>query len=78
MTTVEEMCADVQKYGCSELVVWLCFNSITAEQAKVIGECMNAASDNDLRGLWRGLQKNTKNLILVHPLVEKEMIRRWP
>jgi len=72
--TVEEMCANVQKFGCSELVDWLKANVPDAEQAKELAAYMHMSSDDVFLDLWGKF--NWQQAYVMHPLVGDELMFR--
>lgn len=75
MTIVNELCASGDV---SEIKTWLetIGNILLEEQGLVLGTFMNSQTDNlVILSLWRSLQRQVPNLIIVHPHVTETMLR---
>jgi len=72
-TTFEQAHAD----GVEAVGTWLQTkrNKLTCEQAKMLGEFMGGLPYMELMSCWNSLQHNTKNLRLVHPFVERAIVK---
>lgn len=69
-TTFDQAFAD----GIEGLAAWLRTkeNLLTEEQANKLGALINRSSDTEIMFLWVAAQRNIRNLIALHSIVEVE------